>query len=88
MQKKLDNEELIFFYKNIGKNVAKYRKMNKISQMELANKLGYKSVSSISQPELFYNKCHFSLRQLYLISKVLNISLSLLVDENNQNKIP
>lgn len=60
----------------IGKNVKKYRECNGISQLELSIKLNYKSVSVISNPEIYYKqKYKFNIEQLFLISKVLNVPI-------------
>lgn len=62
-------------YKTIGKNVAKYRKEKKLSQLELSLKMGYKSVSVVSGAEIYYNGKHFNLEQLLKISQILEIDL-------------
>jgi len=50
--------------------------------MELALSLEHNSVGHIAKAKLNkYNK-HFNLEQLYMISKVLDIKLSELVDKN------
>lgn len=68
------------FYKKVGLNVKKARKEKNITQMQLANLLNFKSVSSIANAEICYDKHHFSLSQLYRISLVLNIDIKQLVD--------
>lgn len=69
-------DEIQMLHIKIGKNVKKYRELNNLSQLELSQKLDYKSVSTISNPEIFYkNKYKFNLEQLFLISKVLKIPL-------------
>lgn len=60
------------FYKNIGKNVAKIRKKHKLSQLKLSQLIGHKSTSLLSGAEIYYNKQHFSLEHLAIISYVLN----------------
>mgnify|MGYP003616938492 CR=1 FL=1 len=60
------------FYKNIGKNVAKLRKKHKLSQLKLSQLIGHKSTSLLSGAEIYYNKQHFSLEHLAIISFVLN----------------
>ena len=62
-------------YKTIGKNVAKYRKEKKLSQLELSLKMGYKSVSVVSGAEIYYKRKHFNLEQLLKISQILEINL-------------
>ena len=68
------------YYKKIGLNVKNARKMKNISQMELSELLNYKSVATISNSEIYYDKHHFSLAQLYKISLVLDIDVKLLVE--------
>ncbi|MCG3655898.1 helix-turn-helix domain-containing protein [Aliarcobacter butzleri] len=60
------------FYKNIGKNVARIRKKHKLSQLKLSQLIGHKSTSLLSGAEIYYNKQHFSLEHLAIISFVLN----------------
>ena len=67
------------FYKNvedkihiqIGKNVKKLREKHHLTQMELAQELGFKSVSIISQGEIYKNKQHFNIVHLAKIACVL-----------------
>jgi len=60
------------FYKKVGENVKRLRKKHKLSQMALSNLLGHKSTSLVSGAEIYYNKQHFSLEHLCLISYILN----------------
>ena len=59
-------------YKRIAHNVKRLRKKHNITQMELANLLGHKSTSLVSGAEIYYNKQHFSLEHLCLISYILD----------------
>lgn len=43
-------------HKSIGKNVAKIRKLKKMSQLDLALSIGLKSVGLISVAEIYHNK--------------------------------
>lgn len=67
--------ELENFYRNIGKNVKNARKEKKISQMQLALAIGHNSVGHIAKAELYKYDKHFSLEQLFKISRILDISL-------------
>jgi putative transcriptional regulator len=67
--------ELENFYRDIGKNVKNARKEKKISQMQLALAIGHNSVGHIAKAELYKYEKHFSLEQLFKISRVLDISL-------------
>jgi len=81
-QKELDN-----FYKRIGENVKKYRKEKNITQMQLALAIDHNSVGHIAKAELYkYNK-HFSIEQLYKISKVLEVKIANLVGEEEEESL-
>lgn len=73
--------ELENFYRDIGKNVKNARKEKKISQMQLALAVGHNSVGHIAKAELYKYDKHFSLEQLFKISRVLDISLHDLIPE-------
>ena len=60
-------------YKLIGKNVAKYRKENNLSQLDLSLQLGYKSVSIVSGAEICYKGKHFNLEHILKISQLLEV---------------
>jgi transcriptional regulator with XRE-family HTH domain len=68
-------KEVEDFYQKIGENVKMIRKEKNISQMQLALAIGHNSVGHVAKAELCkYNK-HFSLEQLYKISRILEVSL-------------
>ncbi len=71
--------EIDMFYIKIGKNVKKCREDKKVTQLELAYLMNYKSVSLISAAELYKNKKHFNIEHLYKISKILEISFDELI---------
>ena len=60
----------------IGKNVQTKRKEKGISQLELTHRMGFKSVSLVSQAETYYNKQHFSIKHLYMIASILGCELT------------
>ncbi len=68
---------------NIGDNIKRYRKENKISQAKLAELIG-KSKSSIEKYEA--NKVQPSLDTLKTISSHLNIDVGLLLGANDVNR--
>ncbi len=74
------DEELDIFYKKIGSNVKRIRKEKGLTQMQLALLIEHNSVGHIAKAELGKYGKHFNLEQLYKIAKVLDISLSELVD--------
>lgn len=67
-------------YKLVSINIKKYRKLNNMTQYELAKKSGY-SYSYIKKIE--GPKCpnNYSILTLFNISKCLNISIKCLFDE-------
>ena len=68
-------EELEYLYKNIGRNVKKIRKTKNITQMQLALAINHNSVGHIAKAELNKYGKHFSIEQLYKISKVLDVDI-------------
>ncbi len=66
--------ELEIFYKNIGKNVAKFRAMKDVSQTELALGIGHKSTTIVSLAEISKTK-HFNLEHLYRIARFLEVDI-------------
>ncbi len=67
-------------YQVVGKNIKKYRLINKLTQKELAKKSGY-SYSFIKKIEGPDSPKNFSLLTLYIISKELNIDIKCLFDD-------
>ena len=78
----ISKEEIEEFYKRVSLNVKKARERAKVSQLELALKLGIKSVAFYSNCEnLRYGK-HFNLEHIYKISKALNIDICEIISSN------
>lgn len=77
-------QELENFYKIIGKNVKNARQNKNITQMQLANAIGHNSVGHIAKAELNKYGKHFSIENLYKISKILDVPISSLFEEINQ----
>ena len=73
--------DLELFYKKVGTTVKKYRKEKNITQMELALAINHNSVGHIAKAELYKYGKHFSLEQLYRISKVLDVKMSVFFEE-------
>ncbi len=82
MQKELSDiseEEIETFYKTVSENVKARRMALNMSQLDLALKLGIKSVAFYSNCEnLRYGK-HFNLEHVYKLSKALDIEMSKLL---------
>lgn len=72
----LDENIIDEFYVNIGKNVKKLREQKGLTQLQLSQALGFKSVGLVSQSELYLKKQHFNLKHLYLISLVLECDMN------------
>lgn len=70
-----NEEEILDFYRQVGENVKNARKERNMSQMQLALAIGHSSVGHIAKAELYKYGKHFSLEQLYKISRILNISI-------------
>ena len=71
----IDTSDINIFYKNIMKNIKKIRKEKNITQTELAQTIGHKSVSTIGQIESGYKNKHYNLEQLYKISHALDVNI-------------
>lgn len=74
--KDFTEEELESFYKIIGNNVKKVRQNKSVTQMQLANAIGHNSVGHIAKAELNKYGKHFSIENLYKISKILDVPIS------------
>ena len=79
--KDFTEEELESFYKIIGSNVKKVRQNKNVTQMQLANAIGHNSVGHIAKAELNKYGKHFSIENLYKISKILDVPISIFFDE-------
>jgi putative transcriptional regulator len=77
----VDENDFNILYKKISENVKKLRKEKNITQEELALNIGHSSVSMISKIEANLENKHYNVKQLYLISKVLNVPFSKLFDD-------
>lgn len=63
------------FHKIIGLNVKRIRKEKGISQLDLAHKIGHKSVSIISCAEINHKNNHFNIEHLLKIAYVLEVDI-------------
>ena len=82
MLRYLDIEEKDFntVYNQITDNIKKMRKERNLTQEELALNIGHSSASMISKIEAGLENKHYNIRQLFLISKVLEVPLSKLFE--------
>ncbi|WP_228703446.1 helix-turn-helix domain-containing protein [Aliarcobacter skirrowii] len=63
------------FHKIIGQNVKRIRKEKGISQLDLAHKIGHRSVSIISCAEINHKNNHFNIEHLLKIAYVLEVDI-------------
>lgn len=68
-------DEINIFYKKISQNVKKHRKLQNITQLDLALDIGIKSVAFYSNCENCKYGKHFNLEHLYNIAKSLNVNI-------------
>ena len=78
----MDDFEIAKKHKDIGRNVAKYRKSKGISQLDLSLQLGHKSVSIVASAERFYKSKHFNIEHLLRISEILNVPIASFFEPN------
>ena len=78
------NDENYIYYL-VGQNLKKYRKMAKLTQEELSIKSNYHKqfISNLESPKTHQT---VSLGTLYAFAKVLNISVSKLLEEDNEEE--
>ena len=76
-QKKLTDVYLV-----IARNIKKYRRINKLTQKELALKSGYSYayIRRVEGPKCIKN---FSIQTIYNLSKALNVDIQELFDEED-----
>jgi len=71
----ISEQEIEIFYKTVSDNVKARRMALNMSQLNLALKLGIKSIAFYSNCEnLRYGK-HFNLEHVYKLAKALNIDI-------------
>ena len=76
----IEEEDFNTVYNQITDNIKKMRKERNITQEELALNIGHSSASMISKIEAGLENKHYNIRQLFLISKVLEVPLSKLFE--------
>lgn len=77
----LEENQIDDFYKMIGSNVKKIRNKRGMTQLQLSQALGHKSVGLVSQSELYLKKQHFNLKHLYQLAYVLDCNIEDLLKE-------
>jgi len=71
----LEENQIDDFYKMIGSNVKKIRNERGMTQLQLSQALGHKSVGLVSQSELYLKKQHFNLKHLYQLAYILDCNI-------------
>lgn len=66
-------------HKTIGLNVKKEREKKGLSQLQLSQMIGHKSVTIVSRAEIFYKGQHFNIEHLVKIAFVLDINIEVLI---------
>ncbi len=69
------DKNLTDFYKTIGSNVKRLREERGLTQLELSQKMNFKSVGLIGQAEIYYNKQHFSLKHIYMMASIFECKI-------------
>jgi len=62
-------------YVKIGKNVKRHRESKGLTQLQLSQAIGHKSVTIISRAEICYKGQHFNIEHLAKIAHVLEVDL-------------
>ncbi len=75
----LPSDYIEMLYANIGKNVKKERGKKGLTQLQLSQAIGHKSVTIVSCAELFYKGQHFNIEHLAKIAYVLDIDICALL---------
>ncbi len=69
-------------YINIGKSVKKEREKKGLTQLQLSQAIGHKSVTIVSLAELHHKGQHFNVEHLAKISYVLGVNICDLLVES------
>jgi transcriptional regulator with XRE-family HTH domain len=72
----LPNSYVDDYHIAIGKNVKRIRESKDITQLQLSQALGFKSVGLVSQAELYLKKQHFNIKHLLYIAYILDCNMS------------
>ena len=64
------------FHRKIGLNVKRLREKKGLSQLSLSHAIGHKSVSVISNGEIYNNQYKFNLEHLGKIAYILEVDIS------------
>lgn len=73
-------------YLKIGKNIKYYRESKRLTQLQLSQAIGHKSVTIVSRTEICYKGQHFNIEHLTKIAYVLEVDLCVFFQDSNQCK--
>lgn len=79
----IEDSKIDDFYKLIGSNVKKIRNQRGLTQLQLSQALGHKSVGLVSQSELYLKKQHFNIKHLYQIAYILDVPITTFFEDIN-----
>ena len=79
----IEDSKIDDFYKLIGSNVKKFRNKKGLTQLQLSQALGHKSVGLVSQSELYLKKQHFNIKHLYQIAYILDVPITAFFEDIN-----
>jgi len=71
----IDEKDIKAFQLKVINNVKRIRKEKNITQTELAQTIGHKSVSTIGKIEANIENKHYNIEQLYKISIALDVDI-------------
>jgi len=83
----LPSDYIESLYIEIGKNVKEERKKKGLTQLQLSQAIGHKSVTIVSCAELFYKGQHFNIEHLAKIAYVLEIDICELTVTTNKTNL-
>jgi len=78
--KNIDNLDDTFtqdLYIKIGTNVKRIRESKSITQLELSQAIGHKSVTVISLCEICHKNYHFNIEHLQKIAYILDVDITI-----------
>jgi len=71
----IEDKDIKEFHKRVANNVKKIRKEKNITQTDLSQTIGHKSMSTIGKIEANLENKHYNIEQLYKISHALDVNI-------------
>lgn len=69
------------FLDNISKNIERVRESKGMTKLDVSRELGFMYPDHYSRMELRASGKHFNLKHIYKLSKVLNVSISEIMEQ-------